>query len=98
MSRRPSKDSANPLGAASPGIVQVEAWKDFTWLRAGFSTREGGESLAYSEGKYGEQNLGWTDSDFAETVAANRKHFVEAVSGKNPLNLVTIRQIHSAVT
>lgn len=76
--------------------MQIAAWKEFSWLRAGFSTRQGGESVAYAGGGPGEQNLGWTDSDPHETVAANRKHFVATVVGDAPLELVTIRQTHSA--
>src|ERR1700761_6756650 len=95
MIQIPGREPNAPVNPS--GVVQVEAWKDFTWLRAGFSTRGGGSSLAYSQGGYGEQNLGWTESDKPETVAANRKGFVDAVSGKTSLNLVTIRQIHSAV-
>lgn len=82
---------------AKPGVVQVKEWKEFSWLKAGFSTREGGSSLAYSAGEYGEQNLGWTESDAPETVASNRERFVAAVAGKTPLELVTIRQTHTAL-
>ena len=43
-------------------------------------------------------NLGFTDSDGRETVAANRELFVSAASeGNQILGLVTLRQIHSSL-
>src|SRR6202044_2910123 len=29
------------------GILRVKAWQDFSWLKAGFSTRQGGVSRVY---------------------------------------------------
>jgi YfiH family protein len=80
-----------------PGVVNVTAWEKFPWLRAGFSTRQGGESTAYSAGGVGEQNLGWTAEDVAATVADNRRRFLSAVAGKGTPELVTVRQFHSGM-
>jgi YfiH family protein len=76
------------------GVVGIESWAKFPWLKAGFSTRQGGKSQAYGEG---EQKLGWTNSDPVEIVRANRKSFMGAVAGKAPMELVTISQFHSAM-
>src|SRR5579875_170573 len=72
--RGPVTVSARSGGA--PGIVRVEAWEEFPWLRAGFSTRQGGRSNAYGPN---EQNLGWTDHDEPVTVAENRRRFLKTV-------------------
>ena len=77
-----------------PGIVRVEAWTKFPWLLAGFSTRQGGGSVAYGEG---ELNLGWTREDAPETVAENRRQFVQTITGGNAMTLATIRQFHSGM-
>ncbi|MBW4038989.1 MAG: peptidoglycan editing factor PgeF [Acidobacteria bacterium] len=79
---------------ATPGVVRVEAWSEFEWLRAGFSTRQGGGSVAYGAG---EQNLGWTGEDDTATVAENRRRFVAEVSGEREVALVTVRQLHGGV-
>jgi YfiH family protein len=76
-------------------LVTVTGWKDLPWLRHGFSTRTGGNSTVYGNRSL---NLGWTREDDPAHVQANRKAFVEAVSEPGqPLQLVTIRQIHSGV-
>jgi YfiH family protein len=68
------------------------------WLWHGFSTRRGGLSRAYcAEDAPGELNLGFTADDGQETVAANRRFFVEAVTGDAATPLVTLRQVHSSV-
>lgn len=81
----------------APGLIRPGGWEAFPWLRAGFSTREGGSTTAF--GNPGDLNLGWNVNDPAETVAANRKHFLEAVAGPQPGSkpgeLVAIRQFHS---
>ena len=77
-----------------PGVVRVEAWTKLPWLFAGFSTRQGGGSMAYGEE---ELNLGWTREDAPETVAENRKRFVRTVTGGNAMTLATIRQFHSGM-
>lgn len=84
--------------AGTPGVVRVDGWEEFSWLAAGFSTRQGGFSTVYSgsDGP-GEQNLGWTQEDDEAHVAANRKRFAKAVAGKSAMELVTIRQFHSGM-
>jgi polyphenol oxidase len=74
-------------------LVQVPGWERFSWLRHGFSTRAGGVSTVY--GDAGALNLGWTQEDDPEAVAENRQRLVQAVGGGS---LVTIRQVHGAVT
>jgi YfiH family protein len=74
-------------------VIGVPAWQGYPWLRAGFSTRFGGETTVY--GSAGEQNLGWTPEDDPETVAANRTRFVNGVvAGAFNPELVTMRQVH----
>jgi YfiH family protein len=104
---RSSRTDILPSGQASrrrpkaiqAGVLEIADWSRFPWLRAGFSTREGGESTAYSDGDAGhaEQNLGWTTQDPAVVVAANRRRFVQALSGTNEMELVTMRQFHSGM-
>jgi YfiH family protein len=89
--------------SCSPGVVTVADWKRFPWLRAGFSTRQGGGSTIYNAAgadgpeREGEQNLGWTASDPAAVVAENRRKFVATVAHAAPMRLVTLRQFHSAM-
>jgi YfiH family protein len=94
--------SSTPLeiavaGRRAPGMVTIAEWEQFPWLQAGFSTRQGGRSTAYSCGEVAEQNLGWTAEDDAATVAENRRRFIGAVGGKSKPELVTVRQFHSGV-
>jgi YfiH family protein len=79
-------------------VVRVDGWEAFSWLAAGFSTRQGGFSTVYSgaDGP-GEQNLGWTKEDDEAHVASNRKRFMKAVAGKSVMELVTVRQFHSGM-
>jgi len=77
-----------------PGVVTIEAWEKLPWLHAGFSTRQGGGSMAYGER---ELNLGWTPEDPPETVAENRRRFTRAVIGRSSMTLATIRQFHSGM-
>jgi hypothetical protein len=86
----------------------------FPWLRHGFSTRAGGISTVYcpaaaaadteapAVAPASDLNLGWTGEDAPEFVAENRRRFVQAVwprAGKaGGPKLITVRQIHSAVT
>jgi YfiH family protein len=74
------------------GVVVVEEWKKYPWLRAGFSTRLGGRTSVY--GGDGEQNLGWTAEDDPAVVAGNRRALVGAVGG-DEFELVTMAQFHS---
>jgi YfiH family protein len=62
------------------GVVRIASWDDIAWLRAGFSTRQGGLTTVYTDGMEGEQNLGWTDADSPSNVAENRRRFVAAVA------------------
>ncbi len=79
------------------GWLPVPKW-DFAWLRAGFSTRLGGRSLAYcAEGAPGELNLGFTAEDDRGTVLANRRLLAEAVTGSAATPLIAMRQFHSNV-
>jgi len=95
------KQPKGPLAAQSSqavrraaGVMRVAEWAHWSWLLAGFSTRQGGGSTAYG---HAEQNLGWTSEDEAEIVARNRARFVRAVAGKKKVELVTIRQLHSGM-
>ncbi|HXE09538.1 MAG TPA: peptidoglycan editing factor PgeF [Acidobacteriaceae bacterium] len=95
--RRTSK-SINPAVSTkkpriAPGLIRPAGWDAYPWLRAGFSTREGGATTAF--GYPGDLNLGWNVNDPSETVAANRKRFLEALVGPNPGQLVAVRQFHS---
>ena len=80
-----------------PGVVTVAGWDRYPWLRAGFSTRQGGRTAVYGDADRGTQNLGWTKDDAAEIVAGNRQRFVRAVAGASSVELVTVRQIHSGM-
>lgn len=86
---RPTTRKSHP----TPGLLRPAGWEAYPWLRAGFSTREGGATTAF--GNPADLNLGWNVNDPAETVAANRRRFVWALAGKNPGELVAVRQFHS---
>ena len=94
--------SSNVTRAKGPEVVRVPSWAsrskpDLAWLIHGFSTRVGGRTTVYRPGNF-DLNLGFTDSDDPETVAANRGVFVTAArEGKEILGLVTLRQIHSSL-
>jgi YfiH family protein len=92
----------------APGLVLVAGWERFPWLRAAFSTRQGGQTTTYSlaepllgGGPAGEHNLGWTAQDDPAIVAENRRRFLAAVAGlpKSAVQpaLVTLRQFHSGL-
>jgi YfiH family protein len=75
--------------------LPVPGW-DFPWLWAGFSTRKGGLSHAYTtDDSPGELNLGITASDDRETVLSNRRLFAEAITSKASTPLISLRQFHS---
>src|SRR6202041_2675052 len=88
---------------ASNGVrwLEISAWNRPAMRSAiwhGFSTRAGGLSSCYvAEGAPGELNLGFTASDERQTVAANRRLLIEAVTGDPATPLVTLRQVHSSV-
>jgi len=87
-----------PLPRRSANGVEwlpVPGWA-FPWLWAGFSTRKGGLSRAYSiDGAPGELNLGITASDDREAVLGNRRLFAEAITSKASTPLISLRQFHS---
>jgi YfiH family protein len=81
--------------------LPVAGW-NLPWLWSGFSTRMGGLSRAYSADEAmgaqnfgGELNLGFTAEDERESVAANRRLLVEAITGNASTPLITVRQFHS---
>jgi YfiH family protein len=76
-------------------MVQIPGWARYGWLKAAFSTRDGGATSVY--GAEGEQNLGWTAEDHPVVVASNRRGLVEAVAGQQGVELVTLRQVHGAM-
>jgi copper oxidase (laccase) domain-containing protein len=74
-------------------IVQARALARLGWLVHGFSTRVGGASIL--DGKPA-LNLGFTEWDERERVAANRAKFATTV-GAQDMPLVSLRQFHSDV-
>ena len=76
------------------GVERVPGWDSYAWLRHGFSTREGGVSIVYGEGSL---NLGWTKDDDPSLVAENRRRFLAVCQEASPFQVVTIRQVHSAL-
>ena len=84
--------------SAANGVrwLPVTGWEKKQWLRAGFSTRQGGASTIYAgDDAAPELNLGFTAEDQRETVAGNRRLFLEAVTGNAETPLVTAHQFHS---
>jgi YfiH family protein len=74
-------------------IVESHALGKLGWLAHGFSTRPGGESVL---GGKRVLNLGYTDWDTRERVAANRTKFAAALSASE-MSPITLRQFHSDV-
>jgi YfiH family protein len=68
---------------------------------AGFSTRQGGQTIAYAAGGPPEQNLGYTPEDDPATVAETRRRLVAAITkARKPSiipDLITIRQCHTGI-
>lgn len=91
----PSAGDGSPAG--TPGLELVPGWGRYSWLRAGFSTRMGGQSAAYSEADEGvDQNLGFTAEDDPATVMNARQRFTEQIAGNSAaVELVSTRQFHS---
>ena len=87
------RETLETTSKAASSIVRIPDWARYPWLRAGFSTRQGGATTAYGPS---EQNLGWTPEDPPATVAANRARFLRTVT-KDPPPLVTVRQFHSGM-
>lgn len=92
---RTSATTSKKRKLGTPGVVGVPAMQALPWLRAGFSTRQGGASTVYGDGELGQLNLGWTREDDPEIVAQNRRRFAQAVAAKSKFELATIRQFHS---
>lgn len=96
-SRNPAPQAGNPgwtiRRARGLQIVESRALAKLGWLVHGFSTRPNGESLL--GGKH-VLNLGFTDWDEGERVAANRTEFIVALPAPR-MRLVTLQQIHSDV-
>ncbi len=82
------------LRSNSPEILRVPAWEQYSWLRAGFSTRYPGFSTVYGKR---ELNLGWTREDDTDVVAQNRQAFVQELAGGRAASLVTVGQVHGSV-
>ncbi|WP_446742720.1 peptidoglycan editing factor PgeF [Silvibacterium acidisoli] len=84
--------------AAVLDVVRAPVLEKIDWLVHGFSTRIGGRSLVYRKDPAapGELNLGLTSSDLRETVLANRRDFVQAITGDAGFPYVTLKQVHSA--
>ena len=77
-------------------MIQIPAWRAYSWLRHGFSERGGGASLVYgaSSVEDGDLNLGLTRADDPDLVRRNRATVVRALAGDAPMHLVTARQVH----
>lgn len=99
-------DSAQPSGepdsVAPIEIVRVQSWKEFRWLKHGFSTRTGGVTDAYRRGEDDgrlDLNLGFTPHDSEANVLENRRRFLAGLfaagSQKATQKLITLRQVHS---
>jgi YfiH family protein len=74
-------------------VAESRALGKLGWLVHGFSTRPGGASVL--DGKAA-LNLGFTDWDERERVAANREKLTAALDARE-MPLVTLRQFHSDV-
>jgi hypothetical protein len=74
-------------------VAESRSLGKLRWLTHGFSTRPGGASIL--DGKP-TLNLGFTEWDERERVAANREKFLAALSVRN-MQLTTMRQFHSDV-
>jgi len=77
-------------------VLQAPSLSAIGWLVHGFSTRTGGQSTVYAKRPAGELNLGFTASDDPANVVANRRLFLQAVTGDPQSSMVTLRQIHSS--
>jgi YfiH family protein len=83
-----------PIAVSRPlEILRAHSLAGLSWLVHGFSTRPGGASVL--DGKPA-LNLGFTDWDERDRVAANREKFMAALDARK-MPLVTLRQFHSDV-
>jgi len=90
--RRSNEQKALRGRKSAASVIRIDAWRNYSWLRAGFSTRLGGLSTAYGKG---DLNLGWTAADSSETVARNRQRFFRSTTGSQRVELAAVRQFHS---
>lgn len=74
-------------------VLESSALGKLEWLVHGFSTRSGGASML--DGKPA-LNLGFTEWDKRENVAANREKFMAALDARD-MRMVAMRQFHSDV-
>jgi polyphenol oxidase len=89
------RSSAPRLAVNGVQWLPISGW-ELAGIWAGFSTRKGGFSRAYSaDDAPVELNLGFTSADDRATVEANRHLLVEAVTGNPAIPLVLVRQFHS---
>lgn len=87
--------------AGAVQILESPALEGLAWLVHGFSTRTGGVSELETSrrGKAHRErvlNLGFTDWDARDRVAANRKKFAHAL-GADEMRFAALRQIHSDI-
>jgi polyphenol oxidase len=77
-------------------VDEIAGWRKFSWLRHGFSRREGGVSTVYGDTTGDASlNLGWTKEDAPASVKENRRRLVDRISGEpGGMRLVTVRQVH----
>lgn len=98
------RQTQRPVRPTKIEVVKADGWEHYPWLLHGFSTRTGGKTLAYqgekegSTRRAGELNLGLTEHDQRARVEENRRRFVAAVTGGEPLPLVLLHQIHSRIS
>jgi polyphenol oxidase len=94
----PPRQKHSRVNKSQIQVIRVPAWSELPWLVHGFSTRTGGNTTVYRPNqRSGELNLGFTASDPKETVLANRRMFVAAVTKSETTPLVTLKQIHSSI-
>ncbi|HKW16436.1 MAG TPA: peptidoglycan editing factor PgeF [Terriglobales bacterium] len=102
--------SATKAGSKSSiKVLRAPALSRISWLKHGFSTRQGGRSKVYGSGAL---NLGFTEDDSRAAVERNRRLFIAALTGTSTSSkpslasrtsrhrrpaLATLRQIHSDI-
>jgi YfiH family protein len=99
--RRPATPEWKLRRAGGLQVLESPSLAKLPWLVHGFSTRPGGASNLETlcKGKKKTEailNLGFTDWDKRERVAANREKFFRAI-GAPKMRVVALRQIHSDI-
>lgn len=80
------------------GVIRSPLLADIDWLFSGFSTRIGGVSTVYSAGRRkADLNLAFTSEDPAANISANRRRFLDEVTGDAAFPMVTLHQVHSSI-